>query len=299
MYARWARLMGEGPLADRPALQGRPRPRRQRRGHLQAHVGVDRRADDGGGAGGAGEGQRSRPARSTRRSRPWKTRTSARPACWPTPTIPGCGGRSRWRPRPSISPRPPAASATAPRSWASTPTRSSAGWATTARPSPACACARSSDPKDRSAASRPLTLPRRSRRRCGRTPRRTSGPYRPGSCSGRARRPSRRRRRGRESAPARGDHLRMLVDPQAAEGEGDAAGDGLGDEGRRVERQRPVRFRRVEALVASPSRRSGSNAPVRRGVVLLERLPAPAPGPTLSWATSSSSVSAASGWPFW
>ena len=57
LFKRWANLMGEAHWLDRPALQGRHRPRQQRRRHQRAHGPLVRRADQRRGAGDPGQGQ--------------------------------------------------------------------------------------------------------------------------------------------------------------------------------------------------------------------------------------------------
>ena len=128
-----------GRVAHRPALQGRRVARQPRRAHLEARVGMDRRAHHRRGAGRARVGEDPRGAAllappgprgraHPRRGPPDRHRVSR-----------VCRARSRWRRPPSICRRPRAASAIArPRS-TSTPTPSSASSATTAQPSPASA----------------------------------------------------------------------------------------------------------------------------------------------------------------
>ncbi len=115
---------GRGSLAHRSALQGRHRPRRQRRDHLQADGGVVRRRARPPRRSPSSRPRGFRRRRSTRRSRRSTTRTSARPVCCATRSIRAsrAGSRSR-RPR-STSRRRRGDSSAVRRSWASTPTRS-------------------------------------------------------------------------------------------------------------------------------------------------------------------------------
>ena len=89
MFARWAKLMGEEHWLTDPRFKDDEA--RGDHGELisKRMASWMRRAHHRGGAGRAGKGAASPPGRSTRRSRRWRMRTSARPGCSPTPSIPG------------------------------------------------------------------------------------------------------------------------------------------------------------------------------------------------------------------
>ena len=136
------RCSGAGPADRRGRTRsrsafGRPGARRPRRDHLEAHR--EWTAERTTAEALADSKRRASPrGRSIRRSRRSRTRIFAPPACWDS-EYPGLARPVPLAPTPVDYPRRPGASAIArPRS-ASTPTRSSASWATTAPPSPASA----------------------------------------------------------------------------------------------------------------------------------------------------------------
>ena len=73
LFVRWCKLMGDEGLVERSALQGRPCPRRQRRGAVGDHAEMVRQPRDRRGAGRAGGQPHSGRRRSIRRSRRWTT----------------------------------------------------------------------------------------------------------------------------------------------------------------------------------------------------------------------------------
>src|SRR5262249_35064145 len=79
----------------------------------------------------------------------------------------------------------------------------------------------------------------------------------------------------RNGRPGSAEDLRALVYAHAAEGEGDASGRRIGDEGRRGEPLGPVRLRQREAVGGESVADCGIEAPLAHGVIVgLEGAPA-------------------------